>query len=272
MESNLVSVEWLNKHLNDEHLIILDASMPKATSEVSNEEITKLIPNSIFFDIKNKFSDTAAQFPNTIPSEQQFEKEARLLGIHQHSKIVVYDNLGIYSSPRVWWLFRTFGFSNIFVLDGGLPEWIKQNFTTVSNYSSVEKGGNFKAVYQPHKNVFIESLDAIANDSKCTIIDARSSERFKSEVPEPRKGLRSGNIPNSLNLPYELVLKEGFLKSIEELQAIFKKLTQNHNLIFTCGSGITASILDFAASEAGYKTTSVYDGSWTEYGTLISEK
>jgi 3-mercaptopyruvate sulfurtransferase SseA len=268
MTSNIVSVEWLKSHLEDENLIILDATMPKVTSKAETT-VFESIPNSIFFDIKNKFSDLDALFPNTIPSQAQFQESAQELGVNTNSKIVIYDALGVYSSPRALWLFKVFGFENIFVLNGGLPEWKKQGYKTVSEYIKITSKGNFTATYKPNKNVFIDSISAISEDFNFSIIDARSSERFNSEVPEPRKGLRSGTIPNSINLPYELVLENGLLKSKEELITMFSKLTKKQHLVFSCGSGITASILDLAASEVGYTNTSVYDGSWTEYGTLI---
>ena len=271
MNSHLVSVEWLNKHLDDSDLIVLDATMPKVTSEDCIGTDLEVIPNAVFFDIKTTFSDSNSPFPNTISGEQQFEKEVQALGINQNSIIVVYDNLGIYSSPRVWWLFKTFGFNRVYVLNGGLPEWKKKLFKTASNYFKVKTNGDFKALYQPNKIVYFESLPSIIEDVNITIIDARSSERFQCIIPEPRAGLRSGTIPNSINLPYEQVLENGCLKSKEQLQQLFKSLLTTDQLIFTCGSGLTASILDLAASEAGYQNTSVYDGSWTEYGTLKSD-
>ena len=227
MNSHLVSVEWLNKHLDDSDLIVLDATMPKVTSENHSSKDLEVIPNAVFFDIKTTFSDSNSPFPNTIPREQQFEKEVQALGINQNSIIVVYDNLGIYSSPRVWWLFKTFGFNRVYVLNGGLPEWKKKQFKTASNYFKVKTNGDFKALYQPNKIVYFESLPSI--------------------------------------------IENGCLKSKEQLQQLFKSLLTTDQLIFTCGSGITASILDLAASEAGYQNTSVYDGSWTEYGTLKSD-
>ncbi|WP_375239254.1 sulfurtransferase [Aurantibacter sp.] len=266
--SNLVSVEWLNSHLNDENLIILDATIPKVTSKA---EITKLevIPNAIFFDIINKFSDVLAPFPNTIPSQVQFQESAQELGVNNNSKIVVYDALGIYSSPRVFWLFKTFGFENVFVLNGGLPEWKKQGYKTVLEYAKTSSKGDFTAKYQYYKNVLIDSICEILENNSFSIIDARSSARFNCEIPEPRKKLRSGTIPNSVNLPYQMVLDNGLLKPKKELKSIFSKLINNQNLVFSCGSGVTASILYLAALEADYTNTSIYDGSWTEYGTLI---
>lgn len=267
--SNLVSVEWLQKHLNDKNIIILDATIPKVTLNSSEIEKLEIIPNTQFFDIKKKFSDVSAEFPNTFPSEVQFQKEANALGVNKDSLIVIYDQLGIYSAPRAWWLFKTFGFQNIFVLNGGLPEWQKKGYKTVSRYSETRSIGDFKTNYQPQNVVFFNTIEAISNNKTTTILDARSSARFNCKVPEPRKGLRSGAILNSLNLPFQNVLINGLFQSKKQLHTLFQTVTKNEKIVFSCGSGITASILFLAAKEAGIDRVSVYDGSWTEYGTLV---
>jgi thiosulfate/3-mercaptopyruvate sulfurtransferase len=223
----------------------------------------------LFFDIKTKFSDVTAKFPNTIPQKNQFEQEVKALGVNKDSKVVIYDDLGIYSSPRAWWLFKIFGFDNVCILNGGLPEWKKQHGFTVSKYKISKYLGNFEANYKCNKVVLISDLPAIFINKNTSIIDARSDARFHCMVPEPRMGLRSGTIPNSLNLPFSQLLENGLLKSKAALQTEFARRTKNRNLVFTCGSGITACILYLAAQEAGYKTLKLYDGSWTEYGSLI---
>ena len=123
LASNLVSINWLHYNLQLENLVILDATINKKIDDDS-----LCIPNARFFDIKGKFSNLNAQFPSTLPNESQFESDAQVLGINNDSVIVVYDDRGIYSSARAWWLFKTFGFNNIVVLDGGLPEWKANNF------------------------------------------------------------------------------------------------------------------------------------------------
>jgi len=265
----IVSVDWLKANINHDQLIVLDASIPKVGSQ-SLKPNQKYIPKTRFFDIQNAFSDVNATFPNTIPSEIQFETEAQKLGINNTSFIVVYDALGIYSSPRAWWLFKTFGHSNVAVLDGGLPEWEASGYATENKYETDFKSGNFTAKYNPNNVVYFESIEAISKDPDFTIIDARSNDRFTSKVKEPRAGLRSGTIPNSINLPHDAILEGYKLKSIDELRLIFETiLKQNQHIVFSCGSGITASVLSLAATIIGYNN-SVYDGSWTEYGTLKS--
>lgn len=265
--STTVSCHWLFENQDLEHLIILDAS------ELSNlSEDHDYIPNSRYFDIKGKFSAVNADFPNTIPSEQQFQDEARQLGINEDSVIIVYDDKGVYWSARVWWLFKTFGFENVAVLDGGLPEWKRLGYkTSPSLLENNWKTGNFSAVYDASKMCYFNDILEHSKNDKVKILDARSEARFKCLVPEPRKGLRRGTIPNSENLPYTNLLNGHVLKSKQELKAMFNSFNLgDKSLIFSCGSGITACILVLAAEISDYKKLTVYDGSWTEYGTLTT--
>lgn len=260
----LVSTEWLNANLNANNLIVLDATINKVIDNAS-----KRIPKARFFDIKKKFSAINATFPSTLPSKEQFQNEARLLGINQYAIIVVYDDKGIYSSARAWWLFKTFGFNNVAVLDGGLPEWELSGFATETYIDEAYPYGNFEAVYNPEVMTDFKGVNAFAEDSNSLILDARSEARFKCLIDEPRAGLRRGTIPNSENLPYTNLFNGNTLKSIEELSTIFNNLVQDKTkLIFSCGSGITACILALAATICNYNNLVVYDGSWTEYGTL----
>ncbi|MDG5491957.1 sulfurtransferase [Psychroserpens sp. SPM9] len=266
--SPIVSCKWLNDNRHLKALIILDARV--TTNDTSSEET--FIPNSRYFDIKGKFSDLKAEFPNTIPSPEQFQNEARQLGINSDSLIVVYDDKGMYWSPRVWWLFKTFGFDNVAVLNGGLPEWVKNDYETTSALLRPHwHPGNFSAVYQSERMCFFDDIINLSEDDSVMLLDARSKERFQCEVPEPRVGLRSGTIPKSKNLPYTRLFDGYCLKPKSDLKAVFDTFKIGDNsLIFSCGSGITACILALAAEISDYKNLTVYDGSWTEYGTLTT--
>jgi thiosulfate/3-mercaptopyruvate sulfurtransferase len=270
-KSHIVSVAWLHENLDIDKLIVLDATIRKV-SDFASFSSERWIPKTLYFDLKGKFSAIEAEFPTTMPSQEQFQREARALGVNKDSIIVVYDNKGIYSSARVWWLFRTFGFESVSVLDGGLPEWKKMNYKTVSSLDSPSLGvGNFSAVYQPKNMCFFDDISKVFKNEYHIILDARSTERFQSRVPEPRVGLRRGTIPNSENLPYSNLLNGNCLKSKEDLKSIFNSFNlEDKSLTFTCGSGITACILALAAYILDYKKITVYDGSWTEYGTLIT--
>ena len=272
MKEPLVSVNWLNDNLELPKLVILDATMDKVSESASTGSVDIQIPKARFFDIKNKFSDTSNPFPNAVPSEDQFTLEAQNLGINKDSVIIVYDANGIYSSARTWWLFKAFGHDNVAVLDGGLPEWVRLNFKTEPKTKLARIKGNFIATYNPEYFKFFNDVQSDMFDKNKLILDARSSDRFEGIVKEPREGLRSGSIPNSENLPYTELLFQNKLKQMDELISIFDKFSfKEKNLIFSCGSGITACILALGADLAGHKNLSVYDGSWTEYGSLTKE-
>lgn len=266
--SPIITCKGLYELLELEDVIILDVrvkSRETLTSEVC-------IPNARYINIKENLSDTAAKFPNAIPSEHQFENEIKDLGINKDSIIVVYDDKGIYWSARVWWLFKTFGFDAVSVLDGGLPEWKRLGYKTNSSLASPNwASGNFSAVYQKNKMCYFKDITKLSRNEKVLVLDARSEDRFLGHAPEPRAGLRSGTVPNSKNLPYTRLFEGHCLKSKTELMTIFDTFDLgDRTLIFSCGSGITACILALAAEICEYKNLLVYDGSWTEYGTLTT--
>jgi len=266
IESPLVSAEWLHKNQANPTIIILDATLPKATDK-SAQTADEQIVGARFFDIKKTFSEVSATFPNTMLSPEVFEQKARELGINNSSILVVYDSHGIYSSARAWWMFRAMGHDQVAVLDGGLPAWKAAGYPTESPQKTVYDLGNFNATPQPNAFVnYTEVLAAIQSDT--AIVDARSADRFFAKVEEPREGLRSGHIPGATNVPYSTLLTDkGQVKPLDQLAAL---LTHDGATIFTCGSGITACVLALGASLLGRENSSVYDGSWTEWGSIAT--
>ena len=264
----LVSVLWLFENKSAPNLVILDATLPKVGQQSASNKIEG-IENALFFDIKNIFSDTTAPFPNTAVTPDVFEHEVRKLGINQDDAIVIYDRHGVYSSPRAWWLFKAMGFDNVTVLNGGLPEWKKAGYANEALLEYNGALGNFKSSYKPSAFYDYKKVLEVLSDSKKIILDARSSDRFKGTSPEPREGLRSGHIPNSKNLPFTELIDDGKLISQKELIQKFDHLIDKESeILFSCGSGITACILALGAAVAGYRNLAVYDGSWTEWGSL----
>lgn len=265
LESPVVSVAWLHDHLDAENLVVLDGTINKTFNKALFQ-----IPKARLFDIKKRFSNLADPFPSAFPSTGQFQKEAQLLGIHNDSAIVVYDDKGIYSSARVWWMFKAFGFHNIAVLNGGFPEWKKAGFKEESMQEYNGTKGHFEGQLHTNYMMFFEDMKKASIQKTHTIIDARSSGRFHCQVEEPRAGLRMGHIPNSVNLPYTHLMEGGLLKPKVALDKAFYMLAEKEDaIIFSCGSGITACVLALGATIAGYQNISVYDGSWTEWGTLV---
>ena len=263
----LISCKELNSIIEDKDLIILNATINEVGTDPEKEENFQ-IKGTRFFDLKNEFCDVNSDFPNTIPKTNQFEENCRKLGINNDSKIVIYDELGVYSSPRAWFLFKLFGYYNLKVLNGGFPAWKKENLPTELKEEKSYSNGNFKAKF--NKNL-VKDFDFILKEnsnSNYKIIDARSEGRFNNTTPDPRKELRSGSIPNSCNLPHASITENGFFKSKEELKSIFSKLQiEDKKLIFTCGSGITACILYLATELINENEKYLYDGSWTEWAT-----
>jgi len=266
----LVDARWLHENLDDPELVVLDASVPPVVpgyESLNNEECFQAIPGARRFDYDTKICKQDSQLPHMMPEADLFEEEVRKLGINKNSVIVVYDDVGLYSSPRAWWMLRSMGHDQVAVLDGGLRAWIAAGFATADALQTDIPRGDFQASYGSDSfcdfNVVLSSLD----DASCVILDARSSGRFYGTAPEPRPGIRGGHMPNARNLPFPELLNQGTMKPVAELQGIFKELATNEQRVITsCGSGLTACILTFAAYLAGFRNLSVYDGSWIEWG------
>lgn len=268
----LISVNWLNENLNDSNLIILDASQSDNNEGVNSEFGNQKIKGSKFFNLKDTFSDPNGVYPNTLPSQDQFEKECQTLGINNASRIVVYDNHRIHTSPRVWWMFKAMGHDNIHVLNGGLQDWILNGFVTSDGYNSTQKRGSFRAKLQSE---LIKNFNQIKKNiplQENIVVDVRSEGRFNGTSQEPRKNLRSGHIPNSINIPFNSVLENGKYKPLVQLKEIFDdSISDSRPIIFTCGSGVTACIVLFAFDLVSKNSKSVYDGSWTEWASIFRE-
>lgn len=262
-----VSIDWLAAHLQHPDLIILDATIPKVTAKVNTQIPDNLqIKNARFFDLKNTFRDLNNSLPNTVPSPAYFSQAAQTLGIHKNSKIVVYDKMGIYSAPRVWWLFRLMGHEAITVLDGGFPAWQTAGFPVEAATSYEGAIGDFEASFQTNLICYTPDVISSMTDENQVVLDARSSGRFHGTSPEPRAGLRGGHIPNSVSLPFSDLLDNGHMVNEEKLSELFKtEEYQDKQVLFSCGSGITACVLALGAAKAGLHHGQVYDGSWTAW-------
>lgn len=262
-----VSIDWLHQHLSDPQLIILDASMASKLVKEDPISTTMRIPNARFFDLKNTFLNKESGLPNTIPNPDAFEEACRRLGINQNSRIVIYDFYGIYTSPRARWLFKAMGHEEVAVLDGGLPAWIKAGKEVEPIREEQYAHGNFKANFQPELVRDAQYVLTHLEDSKVKILDARAEGRFTGQTPEPRAGMKSGHMPNAINLPYKKVLRDGHLLPKKEMKALFDSLDLGDaSLTFSCGSGITACVIMLASELATDNLKSVYDGSWSEWG------
>ena len=265
----LVSTEWLEERLNAPDVRILDASTYLPTDGRNGREIYEQehIPGARFFDIDD-IADDHSPLPHMLPPVEKFVSRVRRMGIGDGHRVVVYDQQGIYSAARVWWMFRLFGHADVAVLDGGLPKW-KAEGRPVTDEPVDPRERHFTA---RRNAAMVRDVTQMARAVKLgdeQIVDARAAERFRGEVAEPRKGLRAGHIPGSRSLPFKQLLNDDqTMKDPDALRAEFEAagVDLTRPVVTTCGSGVTAAVLTLALHRLGHTRNALYDGSWVEWG------
>ena len=267
----LKSTEWLAEHLRDGDVVVVDGSYPQATAaqkrDVHADYRSGHIPGAVFFDI-DTVADHSTELPHMLPGPKQFGEAAGALGIGDKDTIVVYDGIGLYSAPRVWWTFRIFGAKNVYILDGGLPKWKAENRPLETGEAS-RPPRSFKAEMNVGAVATLADMRLAITDRGMQIVDARSAARFKGQAPEPRPGLRPGRMPGSFNVPFDRVVENGTLVTRERIAKAFTDagVDLDKPVVTSCGSGLTAAILTFALESIGAPAKALYDGSWTEWGS-----
>ncbi len=271
MPSALVSTDWLAEHLQSPDVRVVDATycLPHLGRDPQAEFEAAHIPGAVFFDIDD-VADETNPLPHMVPSAIKFAARVRKLGLGDGSRIVVYDNNRYAASARVWWMFRMYGHRDVTVLDGGLAKWQAEG-RPLDDFPRAPTERHFTS---RHNTLLLRELDQmrrnVANKAE-QVVDARSPGRFAGAEPEPRAGLRAGHIPGSLNLHYERLLDpaSGTLLPREELAKAFAAagVDLGRPIATTCGSGVTAAIVNLALHELGHTEAALYDGSWTEWGS-----
>ena len=267
----LVSTQWLADHLDDPDLRVIDASWHMAASgrDARAEYEAAHIPGARFFDI-DAISDPSSALPHMAPPPEMFVSRMRAMGIGDGHQIVVYDNSDVKSACRVWWTFRLMGKQDVAVLDGGFAKWQAEG-RPVEDMPPILRDRHMTVQRQA---ALVRDVTQVAAASKLgdhAIVDARSPERFRGEAEEPRPGLRRGHIPGARNLPFgRLFAADGTMKDPADLRAEFEAAGVDlaRPVITTCGSGVTAAILSLALERIGHRDHSLYDGSWTEWGSF----
>jgi thiosulfate/3-mercaptopyruvate sulfurtransferase len=264
----LVTPSWLTPLLGDAGTVILDATLPPVgvspPIDTRARYHAKHIPEAVFFDIE-ELSDHSTTLPHMLPAPESFSRSMSALGVGDAMTIVLYEQEGVFSAPRAWWMLRTFGAQDVYILDGGLRAWTEAGLPTDS--SQVKRAtATFHAKLDPDavKN-FVQIQELISNHGQ--ILDARSSGRFSGAAPEPRPGIGSGHMPAATNIPFTELLEEGRLKSADKLRELFalRGVTIEQPVTTTCGSGVTAAVVALGLEIVGAKNVSLYDGSWAEY-------
>lgn len=265
----LVSTEWLAAHLRDPDLRVLDASwyLPDHNRDARAEYAAAHIPGARFFDIE-EVSDQRSLLPHMAPPPEKFISRMRAMGVGDGHQVVIYDGMGLFSAARVWWTFRLMGKTDVAVLDGGFPKWRAEG-REIEDMPPIVRDRHMTVQRQA---ALVKDVTQVAHASKLAeaeIIDARSAARFRGEAPEPRPGLRSGHIPGSKNLPYATLLNaDGTMKDPDALRAVFDAAGVDlaRPVITSCGSGVTAAILNLGLERLGHRNHALYDGSWAEWG------
>lgn len=264
----VVSPDWLQEHLDDENLRIVDASwyLPAQGRDARLEYESGHIPGAVFFD-QDVVVHPDADLPHALPGPEHFEAQVSELGISTDNTIVVYDGPGMFTAPRVWWMFRVMGAPNVFVLDGGFDRW-KADGRPGSADKPEYARGTFKAAFKKEWVADVDQMLAIVASGGGQIADARSAGRFTGEEPEPREGMRSGHMPGARNVPVFSLSEDGRLKSLESLRATLVKagIDPKSPVVTTCGSGVTAAVITLALHSLGNENTKLYDGSWSQWG------
>ena len=266
-----VSPEWLHEHLGDTRVKVLDGSwfLPGDPRDPHAAFLDAHIPGAQFFDI-DEIADPNSDMTHMAPTPEQFAFRVGELGIGSEDTVVVYDQAGLFSSPRVWWTFRLFGHGKVFVLDGGLPIWMAEERPVEHGPGTAPVQGDF-AVMTAHPELVrdLRQVWRALDDGSEQVVDVRPAERFRGELPEPRPGLRAGHMPGAISLPLpELMAGPGGLRPAADLAAAFERagVDLGSPIVTSCGSGIAAAVAALALARLNHWNAAVYDGSWTEWG------
>ncbi|SBW13830.1 rhodanese family protein [Brucella sp. 10RB9215] len=265
----VVSRDWLKERLHKPGLAIVDAAwyLPAAGRNGQEEYEKAHIPGAVFFD-QDKIADKESGLPHTLPSPEFFAQQVGALGITADETVVVYDGPGMFSAPRVWWMFRVMGVKNVYVLDGGFDGWKKAGYPVTNEVTKIA-ATFFKPSFNKDAVVDFQEMRKIVDEKRSQIADARGAGRFTGRDAEPRAGMRSGHMPGARNVPVTTLSENGELKDLESLRRIFEEagIDLSGPVVTSCGSGVTAAVITLALTSLGHKDNRLYDGSWSEWGS-----
>jgi thiosulfate/3-mercaptopyruvate sulfurtransferase len=268
MQDIFVTTDWLAGHLHHPEIVVVDASwyLPTAGRDAHADYLASHIPGAVFFDI-DAIADRSTNLPHMLPSPAVFSRMVGALGIADNQTIVVYDEPGLFSAPRVRWTFRAMGAKDVKILAGGGTRW-RAEHRPLEKHAPTHAPAHFRARLDSSAVVNFATVDHRRRDGETTIVDARSAARFAGREAEPRPGLKRGHIPGSLNVPWSNVIADGQLRPEKDLRKLFAEagVDLEGPVITTCGSGITAATVALGLEVAGARNVAVYDGSWAEWG------
>lgn len=266
----IASADWLQARLGEPGLSIVDASwyLPVQNRDARGEYDAGHIPGAVFFD-QDVVVEPGVDLPHAMPSPAVFARHAGAMGISADDTIVVYDGPGLFSAPRVWWLFKVMGARDVRLLDGGLDNWQAEDRLVTAD-ETTPAPCLFETRYDSAVAVSLADMQGFIDASGAPqIVDARPAGRFTGADPEPRAGMRSGHMPGARNVPALQLAQDGRLLDDAALQALFSQagVDVTRPVVTTCGSGVTAATLVLALDVLGHPGARLYDGSWSEWGS-----
>ncbi|GAB0117487.1 3-mercaptopyruvate sulfurtransferase [Acidisoma sp. 7E03] len=267
----LVSTEWLADYLGDADIILCDCSfyLPNDPRDAQALFTEARIPGARFFDI-DAIKDTATDLPHMLPRPEAFAAMMGALGIGNDSRVIFYDQLGLFSAARGWWMLRAMGHDRAAVLDGGLPKWRAEGRPLESGPAAAPTPARFSPAFRPERVRDLAAMRDIVSDGSALVLDARPAGRFQGTTPEPRPGMRGGHMPGAHNIPFnDLLAADGTMLPAEGLRARFaaEGADGSRPVVTSCGTGVTAAVLTLGLAVAGLPEGALYDGSWTEWGS-----
>ena len=265
-----VSTRWLGERLSAPDIVVVDGSwyLPTMQRDAQAEYLAAHIPGAVRFDI-DTVRDASSALPHMLPSPEQFAEQVGAMGIGDGMKIIVYDGAGLFSAPRVWWTFKTFGARDVAILEGGFPAWTREGCPVEEGPARPRSPRVFTARFDHSAVAALADVRRALDLGNAQVVDARPGDRFRGEAPEPRAGVRSGHIPGSLNLPFTEIVENGRLKDPAAIAAALARagIAPDRPVITSCGSGVSAAILSVALDSIGRPARAIYDGAWAEWGS-----
>jgi thiosulfate/3-mercaptopyruvate sulfurtransferase len=266
----LAATDWLAEHLGAPDVVVLDATLylPNEGKDARAEFLGARIPGARFFDV-NAIADPDTDLPHMVPAAGRFSKLVGALGIGNDTLCVFYDQRGIFSAARGWWLMGLFGHDRAVVLDGGLPAWRRVGHAVETGEPAAPAPKTFRPDFRAARLRGIGDMVSNVASRAEVVLDARAAGRFNATVPEPRPGMRGGHIPGAKNLPFtELLTQDLTMLPPELLRARLAAAGADGSrpVVTSCGSGVTATVITLAMARAGLPIGAVYDGSWSEWG------